>query len=113
MCVKFNNLKDKALRAALPLLAGSAVGRMVIDKGIDLVAKKTGLPMEGEYHKDAETWLIRVGQPGAAMQATLHLTNDALSSLLEEIVPDLVQERPIPRERILALLQKYLCAQGN
>ena len=51
----FKKLKDKALRAALPLLAGSAIGRMVIDKGISTVAKKTGLPIKGEYDKKSET----------------------------------------------------------
>lgn len=44
------------------------------------------------------------------MQALVNITNDALSALLEELVPDLVNERPIPRERVLELLQKYLCA---
>ena len=106
----FQKLKDKALRAALPLLAGSAIGRMVIDKGISNVAKKTGLPIKGEYDKKSETWLINVGAAAAPVHAQLHLTNDALSAILEDIVPDLVANKPLPRERILSLLQQYLCA---
>ncbi|MBQ4635636.1 MAG: hypothetical protein IJB64_04295 [Akkermansia sp.] len=51
----FEKLKDKALRAALPLLAGSAVGRMVIDKGLAIVAKKVGVPVKGDYCKETET----------------------------------------------------------
>lgn len=105
----FKRLKDKALRAALPLLAGSAVGRMVINKGIATISKKTGLPIKNEYDKKTETWLVTVGDPSAPVQAHLHLTNDALSSLLEEIVPDLVQNNPIPKERIFELLRHYLC----
>lgn len=110
VAVMFEKLKDKALRAALPLLAGSAVGRMVIDKGLAIVAKKVGVPVKGDYCKETETWRISVGEPGAPVQALVNITNDALSALLEELVPDLVNERPIPRERVLELLQKYLCA---
>ena len=106
----FEKLKDKALRAALPLLAGSAVGRMVIDKGLAIVGQKAGVPIKGDYCKETETWLISVGEPAAPVQAVVNITNDALSALLEELVPDLVNERPIPRERVLELLQKYLCA---
>lgn len=109
----FEKLKDKALRAALPLLAGSAVGRMVIDKGLAIVGKKAGVPIKGDYRKETETWLISVGEPAAPVQAVVNITNDALSALLEELVPDLVNERPIPRERVPELLQKYLCAHGN
>lgn len=45
--VMFEKLKDKALRAALPLLAGSAVGRMVIDKGLAIVGKRLVCPLRG------------------------------------------------------------------
>lgn len=55
VAVMFEKLKDKALRAALPLLAGSAVGRMVIDKGLAIVAKKVGVPVKGDYCKETET----------------------------------------------------------
>lgn len=109
----FEKLKDKALRAALPLLAGSAVGRMVIDKGLAIVGKKAGVPIKGDYCKETETWLISVGEPAAPVQAVVNITNDALSALLEELVPDLVNERTIPRERVLELLQKYFCAHGT
>lgn len=108
--MNLTKLKDKALRAALPLLAGSAVGRLAIDKGIDLLSHQIGIPIAGDYDKAAETWLITIGETGAPMQARFHLTNDALSSLLEELVPDLVHERPVSRDRILALLKRYLTA---
>lgn len=104
------SIKDKALRAALPLLATSSVGRLFVDKGIEMVGKQMNLPIKGEYMKEHERWLITVGEQGAAAQAVLNISNDALASLLEELGPDLVSDREIPREKILLLLQKYLLA---
>lgn len=54
-----------------------------------------------------------MGEPAAPVQAVVNITNDALSALLEELVPDLVNECPIPRERVHELLQKYFCAHGT
>ena len=104
------SIKDKALRAALPLLATSGVGRLFIDKGIEMVAKKLDLPIKGDYMKETERWLITVGEQGAAAQAVLNISNDALAAILEEIGPDIVSGREVSREKVLALLQKYLCA---
>ena len=110
-CHNVNMLKqmrDKALRAALPLLATSMVGRALIDKGIALLAARTELPIKGEYMPEKETWLITVGEPGAPMQAVVHVNNDTLTDIIEELVPDLVDDRKISEEKIMSLLRRHL-----
>lgn len=101
-------IRDKALRTALPLLATSAVGRALIDKGIALLAARTELPIQGEYMQEKETWLITVGEQGAPMQATVHVNNDTLTDIIEELVPDLVDDRKISEEKIMELLRRHL-----
>lgn len=107
----FDKLKDKALRAALPLLSTSRIGRMVVDKGIDIVSRKTGLPMQAIYDREDERWTLELGKPEAPMSVTLRMTSDCFADILEQIVPDVLQNRPISRERIMSLLQQYLVAQ--
>ncbi len=103
-----NKLRDKALRAALPLLATSAVGRMAINKGIELLSERTKFPITGEYLSEKECWLISIGESGAPMQAVLHVNNDSLSVLIEELTPYLLNKQEIPPEKILDLLRPHL-----
>lgn len=103
-----NKLKDKALRAALPLLATSMVGRLAINKGLELLAEKTGLPITGEYCPQKEYWHITAGNPGAPMQAVLHVSNDSLSALIEELTPYLLNKQEIPADKILDLIRPHL-----
>ena len=108
--MNIRDLKDKALRTALPLLATSMVGRMLVDRGLAMAAQQLGLPICGDYVKEKELWLIRIGEPGAPLRGEFEVSNDSLSALLEELVPDLVQERPISRERVLDLLRQHMTA---
>lgn len=111
--MNLTGLRDKALRAALPLLSSSMAGRMLIRKALKLAAEKTGLPISGEYEEERETWKIVVGEDSAPMQVTLHATTDALSSAIETLLPDILAGRKIPQETILALLRDNMCAPAT
>ena len=111
--MKLAGLRDKALRAALPLLSSSMAGRMLIRKALQLAAEKTGLPISGEYEEERETWKIVVGEESAPMQVTLHATTDALSSAVETLLPDILAGRKIPQETILTLLRGNMCAPST
>lgn len=111
--MNLTGLRDKALRAALPLLSSSMAGRMLIRKALQLAAEKTGLPISGEYEEERETWRIVVGAESAPMQVTLHATTDALSSAIETLLPDILAGRKIQQETILALLRGNMRAPSN
>ena len=103
-----NRLRDKALRAALPLLATSAVGRLAINKGLELLAERTGLPITGEYRAEQESWCIHIGEPGAPMQAELQVSNDSLADIIEELTPYLLNKQELSASQILAMLRPHL-----
>lgn len=100
-----SSLRDKALRAALPLLSTSAAGRLAVRAGLELAQKRTGLPIKAEYDESGAIWHVTLGEAGAAMVVTLRASTDALGSVIEELLPDLLAGRKIPTEKVLELLQ--------
>ena len=102
------NIRDKALHAALPLLFSSAVGRLAVNKALDIARQRTGLPIAAEYREAEAVWLITVGEPQADMQVSIRANADALASLAEELLPDVLEGRRIPPEKILELLRRHM-----
>lgn len=84
------------------------IGRLAINKGLELLAGKNALPITGEYCPGNECWHITVGEPGAPMQAGLHVSNDSLSALIEELTPYLLNKQEIPADKILDLIRPHL-----
>ena len=102
------NIRDKALHAALPLLFSSAVGRLAVHKALDIARQRTGLPIAAEYREEEAIWYITVGEPQADMQVSIRAGADALASLAEELLPDVLEGRKIPPEKILELLRRHM-----
>lgn len=103
-----SGLKDKALRAALPLISGSAIGNLAIRKALEVLQARTGIPMQATYIPERERWQVTLGEKNAPMGVTVLVTNDVLCSLIEQLLPDVLNQRKIPLSRVIELLQPHL-----
>lgn len=103
-----SKIRDKALQAALPLLSTSAVGRLAVRKALEIVQQRTGIPIAAEYRDSESLWYVTLGEPGADINVSIQANTEALAALAEDLVPDLLEHRKIPPQKILNLLLRHM-----
>ena len=98
----------------LDLLSDTMIGRALLRQVVALARKKLGFALDIQPHPgERDLWLVTAGDPGADLTLRCTVRTKTLAQLASPILSAWAENKPIPAEKILPILQDAMKSSDN
>lgn len=107
-------LLSSAPDRVLDILSDTMIGRALLRQTVALARRKLGFQLDIQPQPgERDLWLVTAGDPGADLTLRCTVRTKTLAQLATPILTAWVDDKPIPVEKILPILQEAMKSSDN
>ena len=98
----------------LDLLSDTMIGRALLRQAVALARRKLGFQLDIQPQPgECDLWLVTAGDPGADLTLRCTVRTKTLAQLATPVLTAWAENKPIPVEKILPILQEAMKSSDN